>query len=271
LINLSTLSLEALDAILAGGSFSVNSEDELLEGLLSLDEEYCPLLRWVEMRFLSASGLAALAEHLGSPAEWAWGGIADRLLIPPLPPAPVLDSAIISDFPDIFAEFCRKRFSLLWRGCRDGFGACDFHSRCDGHANTLTVILDTDGSVFGGFTPAEWESREWNKNWGDNNNCLKADASPKSFLFTLKNPHDVPARRFALKADKNVVAIRCVSGCGPHFEDIGVSDNCNAKTNNCTHYFGRRYTNDTALDGETFFTGSETFKVKEIEVFEITD
>jgi hypothetical protein len=78
LINLSVLSLEALGAVLARGSFSVKSEDELLERLLSLGEEYRPLLRWVEMRFLSASGLAALAAHLGSPTEWAWGGFADH-------------------------------------------------------------------------------------------------------------------------------------------------------------------------------------------------
>jgi hypothetical protein len=154
LINPSVLSLEALDAVLAGGSFSVKSEDELLERFLSLGEEYRPLLRWVEMGFLSASGLAALVEHLGSLVEWAWGGIADRL--PALVvPAPVLDSVIISDFPDIFAEFRVKRFSLLWRSGRDGFGADDFHSRCDGHANTLTVILDTTGNIFGGFTPVE--------------------------------------------------------------------------------------------------------------------
>jgi hypothetical protein len=151
LINLSGLSLKTLDAVLTGGSFSIKSEDELLERLLSLGEEYRLLLRWVEMRFLSGSWLAALAEYLGSPAEWGWGGIADHL-IAPLPLTPVLDSAIISDFPEIFAEFSGKRFSLLLRGSRDGFAAGDFHSRCDGHANTLTVILDTNGNVLGGFT-----------------------------------------------------------------------------------------------------------------------
>jgi hypothetical protein len=71
-----------------------------------------------------------------------------------------LDSLIISDFPKIFAEFQRKRFSLLWRGSRDGFKAQEFHRRCDGHANTLTVILDTKGNIFGGFTPVKWESVE---------------------------------------------------------------------------------------------------------------
>jgi hypothetical protein len=71
------------------------------------------------------------------------------------PSAPSVDSRIISDFPEIFAEFREKRFSLLWRGSRDSFKEKDFHRRCDGHANTLTVILDTEGNSFGGFTPAE--------------------------------------------------------------------------------------------------------------------
>jgi hypothetical protein len=64
-----------------------------------------------------------------------------------------LNSVMISDFGEIFAEFGEKQFSLLWRGSRDGFGAEAFHDRCDGHANTLTIIQDTDGHIFGGFTP----------------------------------------------------------------------------------------------------------------------
>jgi hypothetical protein len=88
-------------------------------------------------------------------------------------PAPPLDSVIVSDFPAIFAEFRGKRFSLLWRGCRDGFGASQFHGRCDGHGNTLIVILDTEGNIFGGFTPVVWESRVWDGEPGKANNCHK--------------------------------------------------------------------------------------------------
>jgi hypothetical protein len=51
----------------------------------------------------------------------------------------------------------------------------DFHGRCDGHANTLTLILDTGGNVFGGFAPLQWESPPKGK-W-------KCDNSLKSFLF----------------------------------------------------------------------------------------
>jgi hypothetical protein len=38
----------------------------------------------------------------------------------------------------------------------------------------------------------EWDSRTPKYKWDDD--------SEKSFLFTLKNPHNIPARRFALKA-----------------------------------------------------------------------
>jgi hypothetical protein len=182
----------------------------------------------------------------------------------PLPaahPSPLLDSVIVSDFPGIFAEFGGQPFSLLWRGSRDGFGANDFHSHCDGHVNTLTVILDTDGNIFGGFTPVEWESPEKSK--------YKADPSLKSFLFVLKNPDKVQARRFVLKAEKKETAIYCASNRGPSFNDIGVSSDCNTNDSSYTYCFGDTYTNDTGLDKNTFFTGSKRLKVKEIEIFEI--
>jgi hypothetical protein len=91
-------------------------------------------------------------------------GFSKRPFEPPAPPrAARLDSQIVSSFPRLFDEFRGKRFVLLWRGSRDGFGGRDFHGRCDGRANTLTLILDTGGNVFGGFTPLRWESRGCSK------------------------------------------------------------------------------------------------------------
>jgi hypothetical protein len=222
-------------------------------------------MKHISLRFLNVEGLSLLVDHFKILSESVWECGVEVIA------HSRLDSVIISGFPAIFAEFRRKRFTILWRGSRDGFGASDFHGRCDGHANTLTVILDTDGNIFGGFTPVAWESRVWNGKTGDANNCYKADDSQKSFLFTLKNPPNVAARRFALKAEKKHWVILCDSECGPFFgDDIGVSNECNTNTESDTH-LGRAYTNDTGLDGETFFTGSEHFKVKEIEVFEITE
>jgi hypothetical protein len=125
------------------------------------------------------------------------------------------------------------------------------------------VILDTKGNIFGGFTPVEWESRS-------SFPSHKEDDSLKSFLFTLKNPHNIPPRRFALKAKWKHTAIGCNSRDGPCFYGgIIVSDNCNPSTSNS--YIGNYYINDTGLDGGIVCTGSQYFKAREIEVFEITE
>jgi hypothetical protein len=172
-------------------------------------------------------------------------------------------STIVYPFPALFAEFWRRRFDLLWRGSRDGFGAPRCHARCDRHANTLTLIEDTGGNIFGGFTPAEWDSP-----WFGREKYM-SDESLKSFIFTLKNPHNFPAKKFALKAEQRDRAIICDSSRGPNFGDIYVSDHCNANNHSCISSFGSSYTNDTRLYKSAFFASSAYFRVKEIEVFEI--
>jgi hypothetical protein len=150
-LDVSVLSVEVLDSLLLSESVSVESEDSLLRFILKLDSGYRDLLRHIEIGFLSEDGLSLLDENVGIPPESVWNCAAEQITHPPL----LFDSQIISDIPDIFAEFQGKRFSLLWRGSRDGFKAQKFHGRCDGHANTLTVILDSKGNIFGGFTPLE--------------------------------------------------------------------------------------------------------------------
>jgi hypothetical protein len=177
-----------------------------------------------------------------------------------------LDSRIISDFPEIFTEFRDQRFPLLWRGSRDGFKAKEFHRRCDGHGNTLTVILDTNGNIFGGFTRLEWDSRR-------SYPYHKTDGNMESFLFTLKNPHNITARRFMLMSG-DLPAIICSSQYGPNFHDIKVSDNCNTNTLSSAGIGNNEecYIIDVRMDsGKSIFTGSMNFQVKEIEVFELVE
>ena len=51
------------------------------------------------------------------------------------------------------------KWSLLYRGTRDGFGSNDFHSKCDGKSNTLTILKAKQSEfIFGGYTEAEWDS-----------------------------------------------------------------------------------------------------------------
>jgi hypothetical protein len=178
-------------------------------------------------------------------------------------PAPALDSAILTDFPAIFDQFRAKKFTLLWRGSRDGFLAGYFHAYCDGHANALVVVLDRNGNIFGGFTPLAWDSVTGNH---------AGDTDRRSFLFTLKNPSGVPPRIFRLKEEG--YAIFCYSQNGPSFGDILIEDHCNCLPLSSAVGFGDNYEND-GIGGppgrNQFFTGSEAFIVKEIEVFELTD
>jgi hypothetical protein len=210
--DLSILSFEALDDLLLTSSVIIENEDSLLQLFLHFGSGYRLLLRHIQLGFLSNEALSLLADHFEFPPESVWRSAAEAIQYPP--PGP-LDSLIVSSFPALFTEFSRKQFSLLWRGSRDGFKASNFHGRCDGHANTLTVVLDTDGNTFGGFTPVEWESRTLNSN-PNFSSLLKADESLKSFLFTLKHPQNVPVRKFALKKDMgqaNMVKICLIFDC----------------------------------------------------------
>jgi hypothetical protein len=126
-VDVSNLSVEALDSLLLSESISVESEDALLLFVLKLGPDYRDLLRHIQIRFLSVDGLSLLDEHFEIPSESVWQCAADRI-------AHVrFDSRIILNFPEIFAEFQGKWISLLWRGSRDGFGASEFHRRCEGH------------------------------------------------------------------------------------------------------------------------------------------
>ena len=50
--------------------------------------------------------------------------------------------------------------TLLYKATRDGFGAYDFHSRCDHKGATLTIYESNYGYVFGGYASISWTSED---------------------------------------------------------------------------------------------------------------
>ena len=154
------------------------------------------------------------------------------------------------------------KWSLLYRGTRDGFDSYYFHSKCDGHSNTLT-ILKAKGSefIFGGFTAVDWDSTS---DW-------KSD--PNAFLFSLTNKYNKP---FKLKIDPDLheQAIYCRIDMGPGFgEDIIIHDNSNRRMDNFTA-LGNCYTHPSNPYGngtdetDTTLAGPRDFALDEIEVYE---
>jgi hypothetical protein len=119
--------------------------------------------------------------------------------------------------------------------------------------------VDSDWSTFGGFTPVEWQSPFLRTD--------KTDLTLKSFLFTLRNPHNFPARKSALKAEVKDQAILCASPSGPCLAGIVVLNHCNVDNSIIGSRIWRilRQRNQPARG--KLFTGSQTFKAKEIEVF----
>jgi hypothetical protein len=119
-------------------------------------------------------------------------------------------SLIVADSPALIAEFPGKRFALLSRGSRDGFGARDVHGHCKGHVPTLTLIQDTKENLFGGFTPVGWESRKYNaarpqkrgaiahrsaeRFGGEFHGGNRANASPRSATEAVCKPNPAALR-----------------------------------------------------------------------------
>jgi hypothetical protein len=175
-----------------------------------------------------------------------------------------IDSTIISELPEILHEFSGERIRNLWRGSRDGFDASTFGSNCGFQENTLVLIRDTHGNIFGGFTPLQWDSILLR--FRGEKRAYESDLFQKSFVFTLKNPHGLPPRKFRLKPEERDRAILGRrngsfggSLIGPCFGsgDIAIADDWNANCDSHT-FLGNSYRNDTGLDGDT--SGSKKLK-----------
>ena len=148
-------------------------------------------------------------------------------------------------------EFNSKdKFKLLYRASQDGFGSKDFHSKCDGKANTLT-ILKASGSlfIFGGFT--------------------KYKPDRNSFLFSLTNKDNRPCK-MNIKPIQHEYAIRCYSELGPTFglySDIYVASNSNTNTF-CFSNLGVSYQHPQyaalSIKAKSFLAGAYEFQLSEI-------
>jgi len=177
-----------------------------------------------------------------------------------------MDSAIMSAAQQIsflaLTGLEKKSFSLLWRGSRDGFDAAAFHRLCDGKANTVTVIKNTSGFIFGGFTSIPCSSSVG----------YKADST--AFLFSLTNPSNTPLK-MKVKLSQNAVCHS--SNYGPAFGGglvggLKVCSLSNTNTNSsvCLHSYEFPSGKSFNEGGKFFIGGSDyEFQTVEIEVFQV--
>jgi len=147
------------------------------------------------------------------------------------------------------------KWTLIYRGTRDGFGANEFHSKCNGHNNTLTILKAHGSSfIFGGFTPIDWNS----------SGQYKSDLN--AFLFSLTNKDNQPSKINPI--DTNC-SIYCNSSYGPTFgcgHDIYVCENANVRAGSYSN-LGHSFEHPQPDQGLSYLAGSYPFQLSEIEVY----
>ncbi|CAF4159273.1 unnamed protein product [Adineta steineri] len=151
-----------------------------------------------------------------------------------------------------------QRWELIYKATRDGFRARAFHSWCDNEGSTMTIIQSDNNYIFGGYTSVSWTS------------AGQCENDKAAFLFTLRNPYNIPPTKYTIKCDHVANAIYDHNGYGPIFgsgHDIIISDNSN-RNNSSYSNFSQSY-NDTTGYGKNTFTGALNFTSSEIEVYKL--
>jgi hypothetical protein len=175
------------------------------------------------------------------------------------------DSEILTDVKQSIeliklCEFSpNDKWSLLYRATRDGFKARDFHLKCDGHSNTLTILKAAESEfVFGGFTTADWNSTGGYK------------SDPNAFIFSLINNDNKPLK---IKAHPGYHdhAIRCDSKCGPSFgegPDIHIGNKPSGSYSNLGYSYAHPQYTYKSDEAQGFLAGSIHFQLDQIEVYQ---
>jgi hypothetical protein len=169
-------------------------------------------------------------------------------------------SQILSDNqPSELINLCgftlKDKWTLIYRGTRDGFGSKDFHSKCDGYSNTLTIVKAYGTSyIFGGFTSINW------------NSSFLPKSDPNAFLFSLTNRDNIPSK---MKQINTKHSIFCFSVYGPIFgsgHDLYICNSANTRAGSFSK-LGHSYQHPQPSEGKSYLAGSEYFQLSEIEVF----
>jgi hypothetical protein len=152
-------------------------------------------------------------------------------------------------------------WDLKYRASRDGFSGKDFHKKCDGVWNTLTIIKTTNGNIFGAFAEEAWT----------NNTDVK---DPQAFIISLINEEKEP---FKAMSSTGYYALHCDSSKGPCFGtsnkyhlDISIASNSNVNQSSSSN-FGYAFKHQDYPRGSekarNILAGSYNFQTIEIEVF----
>jgi hypothetical protein len=177
-----------------------------------------------------------------------------------------------------------EKWTLKYRASVDGFGAIDFHKKCDGVARLLVVVQSDKDFVFGGYTGgASFQSFPNGNNLAPVHigtgsplffNGSHMPNQQQQFLFSLINPFgtqpikcDVTQPQGALSSNSSHCA---TFGGGP---DLLICNNANVQTGSQVN-LGHSYMPPQMQMGgaSQMFTGAHSgWRVKEVLAFQISE
>ena len=147
------------------------------------------------------------------------------------------------------------KFNLLFSTNKDGSSSASyFHYNCDGVSPTVTIVRDTNGNKFGGYTTSTWNQPSPGGSYGRDQNA---------FIFNLSQKIKY------LQQDKFVKnSIYRHSGYGPSFGAfcLYLADGCTGNTSSYTSVHSSYNTNNKNLIGNS---GSSNFQVSYYEVYHV--
>lgn len=151
----------------------------------------------------------------------------------------------------------KGKWTLMYRATTDGWGANNFHAKCDNKRRLLTIIRSTSGHLFGGFS-----TEPFNSNVG-----FVTDST--AFLYTLTNPHGVPPTKIPCTSPGNAIyghpSYNATYGTN---NDLYIVNNANQSS--CTTNLGNNTYRDPTGRGSTLFTGqSNNWTVAEMLAFQV--
>ena len=146
------------------------------------------------------------------------------------------------------------KFNLLFTTAKDGDSSGTFHYYCDGAFPTVTVVLDTSGRRFGGYSTMSFGQSSVGANY-----CR----APGSFIFNLSNQ-----KKYNLNDELNNNAIYRHNSYGPSFGggyDLIIYNSCKSNSNSYCNKNNYNTRSVNLLGGSC----STNFQVSYYEVYQV--
>ena len=145
-------------------------------------------------------------------------------------------------------------FYLLFSTSKDGDSSSTFHYYCDGVFPTVTIVLDTSGRKFGGYSMHNWSQSPIGASYS---------RAPCSFIFNLSKK-----KKYELADQFNTSAIYRHNSYGPVFgggHDLCIASGCKSNTSSYCNKSTYITENNNLLGN----SGSTSFQVSNYEVFRV--